>query len=331
MSLVSEQYRSKIISRRKYKEDEVEQDLLRRDEANIKESMQRLDGVLQEAKNNYEAAQSDVKHARDNTGGLSTFGFIALASVANPIIKTVAHATDLVKGIPDLVGKFASPTFGIRTSTDKEYDPKATESASKKSGRKTESPRTRAADNIAFEKAWELSQVVKNVQALLDSEGQESAISDYIDEIKNLRNEIQPRSTWSAIACTILSDCEKVLIKMLKLHRSSHDLNTTNAKLQHIKTWSEELAKAETLATKLVTKANSEPGAVFGMIPPMFDAKTTPLIRPDNTMDCYIYDTSSATWPCRGSCQQLQLLPRGIGEALAPNHQFCFQPLCVSP
>lgn len=133
-----------------------------------------------------------------------------MASVANPIIKTVAHATDLVKGIPDLVGKFASPTFGIRTSTDKEYDPEATESVSKKSGRKTESPRKRAADNIAFEKAWELSQLVKNVQALLDSEGQESDISDYVGEIKNLRNEIRPHSKWSGKACTILSDCEKV-------------------------------------------------------------------------------------------------------------------------
>jgi archaellum component FlaC len=59
-----------VTARRTHKEGEVEQDLLRRDEENINGSMQRLDQALQEAKNNYEAAQSDVKHARDKTGGL---------------------------------------------------------------------------------------------------------------------------------------------------------------------------------------------------------------------------------------------------------------------
>ncbi|KAI0197851.1 hypothetical protein F4808DRAFT_473552 [Astrocystis sublimbata] len=270
---------------RSSKDNATEFETLQRDEANMNETMARLDQALLDAKKSHEVGKSDVQQARRKVGGLHTFGLVALTSTANPILKTISHATDLVKTVPDLVGKFASPSFSVHRGSGASPQSNHQGAAPKAPSQRAVARRTNTVDKVVWEKAYEISTLVTKVEALLDDDDPESGIDDCRDMVQQLLNAIQPRSLPSQNAYTILDGCKKILMDMLKSHKSSIDLNKTDSKTQLRQNWRDTLKKLSNSAAELVTKAESQPGTAFGVNAPIFDPKATPLISSDGSID----------------------------------------------
>ncbi|KAI9147207.1 hypothetical protein HJFPF1_13241 [Paramyrothecium foliicola] len=281
---------------RKLAGKQADLDHLKLDKKYLNETMKELDKFLRKAEKEYEDVQKDLDKAEYQAGGWATFGLVALTAITNPIVKTISHATDLIKDVPDLVGKFSSPSFGIHTRVESgnQEDSQHAAQDPNQGSQSAAIQAISAADEIVYQKIYEILSLVNNIQEIPTDEVD---MDQYLAEVKRHQNEIQPaRSRRSMAAMKVLSGCEKLLCDavltrfqkvLLEMRKSAStvNLNRTQAMTEEKQHWAKRMADVHNAVIELETWAQSQPGEAYGATTPLLSSIASRLVREDNSVD----------------------------------------------